>query len=105
MRVPGGSKFHLAPGTISILVYDFKGESTVDLSPSLATLRSFISAHLQPSIIWHSIGLLDNNIPDHAMIVGWVVSILSYISQILVVVEISANIYLKSSYKCNVKAD
>ena len=84
-----------------MLLSDFKSESTVGLVPSLVSPINFITAHVQPSIIWHSIDIVDDDIPYYFILVGWVVSILSSLRQSLVVVEIYSSLDLLPPFMCN----
>ena len=77
------------------IVRCFKCDSTVGINPYLLTPIIFISAHFQPSIIWHFIDIADDDIPDRVILVVWVVSIIYYLRQNLVVVDICAPLYVR----------
>ena len=85
----------------SRLVRDLKGEFTVSLLPSLVIPISLISTNFEPTPLLHSIYIMDYDIPDNFILVGWVVSILSTLRRILVFVDVYAYLDLQPPCICN----
>ena len=87
------------------IVCDFKRYSTVGVVPSMLTLIIFISAHIQPSKTLHGIYIVDYEIVDHFILVGWFLYILNFLRQSLIVVLFYSPLDIQPPYMCNAEDD